>query len=674
MAQIEVARVLEDGTSGRPAVDRGLEVDAIDCARVAQIRKRPQHEPIDHAEHRGVGADAEPERQNDGDREPRRSTEPPECVPKVLMQRPGEPVTHLGRVAVLVDEIDSAEPQKVLMTTHDLAVRHDGCSIKAGPFGGLMSARSLTTAGVAVALTLGAAPLAAAQEHAHATESLGTVHFATSCRPAVAPQFDRAVALLHSFEFGAAIRGFETVLALDSTCAMADWGIALSRWSNPMAAGTRAPAQLQPGARCGREGGAARRHARASANACTRTRSAKLYDDYEHVDQRTRVVNYEHAMAALVAKQPADTEAKIFYAIALTASAPPTDKTYANQLKAGSMLESLWVKQPNHPGLAHYIIHTYDVPALAPRAKAAAERYARIAPSAAHALHMPSHTFTRVGQWDQSIETNSRSIDVARQESSIGEALHASDYLEYAYLQEGRDSAALATLRSVPALAAKFDVNAIAGAAPGSAGVFALAAIPARYALERRDWTRAASLELPAEANRFPWTAAMVYFGRGLGAAHTGDVTRAAASADSLSAIHDRLVKAGEPYWAEQVAIQELGVRAWIAVARKQGDSAVRLMSAAAQREDATEKSAVTPGPLAPARELLGDMQMELGRPADALVAYRSTLEREPNRFRSLDGAMRAAAASGDRATAERYRSLLRTLTAKADTPGRQIR
>lgn len=532
-----------------------------------------------------------------------------------------------------------------------------------------MSARSLTT-GTALALALGVAPFAASQEQARATESLGMVHFATTCAPAVAPQFDRAIALLHSFEFGAAIRGFETVLASDSTCAMAYWGIALSRWSNPMAAGTRAPAQLQPG----RE--AAAKAARFSGRASERERLyadavARLYDDYEHVDQRTRVVNYERAMADLVAKQPADTEAKIFYAIALTASAPPTDKTYANQLKAGSMLESLWVKQPNHPGLAHYIIHTYDAPALAPRAKAAAEQYARIAPSAAHALHMPSHTFTRVGQWDQSIETNSRSIDVARQENSIGEALHASDYLEYAYLQEGRDSAALAILRSLPALAAKFDVNAITGAAPGSAGVFALAAIPARYALERRDWARAVSLELPADANRFSWTAAIVYFARGLGAAHTGDVIRAAASADSLSAIHDRLVKAGEAYWAEQVAIQELGVRAWIEVARKQADSAVRLMSAAARREDATEKNAVTPGPLAPARELLGDMQLELGRPADALLAYRSTLEREPNRFRTLDGAMRAAAASGDRVAAERYRSMLRALTAKADSPGR---
>ncbi len=532
-----------------------------------------------------------------------------------------------------------------------------------------MPARLLAVLG-ATMLMFGVASQGMSQEHAHANESLGTVHFATSCRAEVAPRFDRAVALLHSFEFGAAIRGFEGVIAADSTCAMAHWGIALSRWTNPMAAGVRTPAQLQPG----RE--AASVAARLATRASERERLyadavGSLYSDYEHVDQRTRLVNYEHAMAALVAKQPADTEAKIFYAIALTASAPPTDKTYANQLKAGSMLESLWVKQPNHPGLAHYIIHTYDVPALAPRAKAAAERYARIAPSAAHALHMPSHTFTRVGLWDQSIETNHRSIDVARRENSIGEALHASDYIEYAYLQEGRDSAALAILNAVPTLAAKFDVNAITGAAPGSAGVFALAAIPARYALERNDWKRAAVLELPADANRFPWTAAMVYFARGLGAVHTGALDTVASSVDSLAAIALRLSQSGEGYWAQQVSVQMLGLRGWLALSQNRVDSALVWMQRAADSEDATDKNAVTPGPLAPARELLGDMLMEVGRPADALVAYRSTLEREPNRFRTLYGAMRAARASGDRAAADRYAAQLRTLTAKADRPGR---
>lgn len=504
---------------------------------------------------------------------------------------------------------------------------------------------------------------ASSQEHLHhhdATEKLGTVHFQTSCTPAVAPQFDRAVALLHSFEFGEAIRGFTQVLAADSTCAMAQWGIALSRWSNPMAAGTRGPAQLQPGR------AAAEEAKRLGARATEREREyadavSQLYADYEHFDQRTRVVAYEHAMADLVEKQPADTEAKIFYAIALTAAASPADKTYANQLKAGQILEPLWAAQPNHPGLAHYIIHTYDYPALADRARAAAERYSQIAPSAAHALHMPSHTFTRLGLWQESVESNRRSIDVALSTGSFGETLHASDYADYAYLQMRKLTEAKAVRDGLPALAKKFDVNAITGAAPGNAGVFALAAIPARYALERRDWPQAAKL-VPAPSP-FPWTEAMTYFARSLGATHTGDLGRARAAIDSLSAIQQRLQTKGESYWAEQVAIQRLGAQAWLDHAQHHDDTALAEMHEAADREDATEKSAVTPGPLAPARELLGDMLMELRRPKDALGEYRATLLKEPNRYHTLDGARRAALASGDEKAAAKYADQLRITT-----------
>ena len=284
---------------------------------------------------------------------------------------------------------------------------------------------------LATTLVLGFASAASAQEHVHShpgtAERLGTVHFATSCSAAAQPLFDRSVALLHSFEFAAAIKGFNEVLAADSSCAMAYWGIALSRWSNPMAAGNRSPEQL-------RQGRLAADAAKLSwVRASTRERGyinavAQLYNDFEHLDQRTRIVAYERAMGELAAREPADTEAKIFYAISLAASAPPTDKTYANQRKAGAILEPLWVKQPNHPGLAHYIIHSYDFPALASQAAAAARRYASIAPSAAHALHMPSHTFTRVGMWRESIDTNLRSIEVALRSESISEALHASDY------------------------------------------------------------------------------------------------------------------------------------------------------------------------------------------------------------------------------------------------------
>lgn len=498
------------------------------------------------------------------------------------------------------------------------------------------------------------------QHHGAPPEKLGTVHFATSCAPAVAPRFDRAVALLHSFEFGASIRAFNDVLAADSSCAMAYWGIALSRWSNPMAAGARAPAQLAQGR------AAAESASRSGANATERERAyidavGRLYADYEHVAQSARVDDYERAMAGLVAQQPADTEAAIFHAIALVASANPADKTYAKQLAAGAVLESLWVKQPDHPGLAHYIIHAYDYPALAGRASAAAARYSRIAPSAAHALHMPAHTFTRLGLWRESVDANRRSADAALRDSSIAEALHASDYMEYAYLQMRELGAARRVLETLPALAARFDVKAVTGAAPGSAGVFALAAIPARYALERRDWPAAA--RLVPRASGFPWTEAMAYFARALGAAHRGDTLAARASIDSLSAIRERLAAKGEPYWAEQVAIQQLAARAWLDHAAHRDSAALEGMRRAAEREDATEKSAVTPGPLAPARELLGEMLLESGRSAEALAAYRAALVREPNRYHALDGARRAAAAAGDRAAAARYAEQLRILT-----------
>ena len=303
--------------------------------------------------------------------------------------------------------------------------------------------------------TFAAVPAAGQDHHAtHAAEKLGTVRFPTSCAPAVAPRMDRAVALLHSFEFGASLRVFGEVLATDSTCAMAQWGRALSRWGNPMAAGNRAPAPLAEGRRFADDA------ARLADHASERERGyiaavGRLYRDYEHVDQSARVADYERAMADLVARQPSDTEARIFHAIALVATAEPTDKSYAKRRQAGAMLESLWVKQPAHPGLAHYIIHTYDIPALAPLAGEAARRYAVIAPTAAHAQHMPSHTFTRLGYWNESVRANRQSYDAAMRDSALAEVLHASDYMEYAYLQMRRDADARVVRDRVPAIAAR---------------------------------------------------------------------------------------------------------------------------------------------------------------------------------------------------------------------------
>lgn len=492
--------------------------------------------------------------------------------------------------------------------------------------------RRLSIAAAAVLCLLPARALT--QQHAHGTpEKLGTLHFATSCSPAVAPLFDRAVALLHSFEFGASIRAFNDVLASDSTCAMAHWGIALSRWSNPMAAGNRSPAQL----RLGKE--AADAALRLAAGASERERGyiqavGQLFEDFERRDQRTRIVAYERAMSDLAARHPADTEATIFHAIALAASASPTDKTYANQRRAGGILESLFAAHPDHPGLAHYIIHSYDYPPLADRAQAAARRYAGIAPAAAHALHMPSHTFTRVGMWEESVATNRRSMEAALATGSISEVLHAADYAMYAYLQMGKEAEARAVLDGLPALAARFDPNAITGAAPGSAGLFALAAIPARWALERRAWREAVALRPTPTA--FPYTEAMTYFARSLGASRTGDPAAARVAIDSLASIQQRLAARGEGFWAEQVAIQHLTAQAWLAFAERRFPTALARMREAAAREDATEKNAVTPGPLLPARELLGDMLMELRRPAEARAEYRATLRKEPNRRHAL--------------------------------------
>jgi hypothetical protein len=502
-----------------------------------------------------------------------------------------------------------------------------------------------------------------AQQHQHPAgeqERLGTVHFETSCAAQVAPTFDRAVALLHSFEFGASIAAFEQVLASDSTCAMAWWGIALGRWLNPMTPNIRPAPLLQRGRQAAEAG------ARIATRATSRERAylaavAKLYADHERLDQRARLLAYESAMSQLSAAYPDDPEARIFHALSLAASALPTDKTYANQLRAGAMLEEMFVKQPNHPGLAHYIIHSYDYPALADRAAAAAAKYADIAPSAAHALHMPSHTFTRVGMWRESVKTNQRSKEEAMRTGAISEALHAMDYAVYANLQMRRDSAVRALLREIPGLAARFDPDAVTGAAPGSAGVFALAAMPARYALERDAWSAAAAL--PAASTRFPYAEAMTYLARSIGATRIGDLDAAQAAADSLRAIHERLLVAREAYWAESVAIQHLSASAWLALARGQADSAEALMRQAAMREDATEKAAVTPGPLAPAREQLADLYLERKRYRDALTEYRASLKREPNRYRSLRGAMRSAAALGDSVTEAQYRQQLALLT-----------
>jgi hypothetical protein len=517
-------------------------------------------------------------------------------------------------------------------------------------------------------LPAAARPVAQDQHHeASGDRRLGTVHFATSCTAAAQGQFDRAVALLHSFEFGAAIEAFDATLRVDPGCTMAHWGIALCRWGNPFAARERPAAQLKSGLDAIDR--AKRTPPKTERERAYVAAAERLYAHFETTSQSARVVAYERAMAAVADKYPEDREASIFYALSLAASAPPSDTTYANQLKAGAILERLLPEQPDHPGIAHYIIHSYDVPPLAGRALEAARRYAAIAPGAPHALHMPSHTFTRLGYWQESIDANLAAAASARREGETAEELHAMDYLAYAYLQTARDDQVGRLLSALPEVSSRFDPENTGAAAPPLAGVFSMAAIPARYALERRAWEEAARL-IP-HASKYPYTEGMTYFARALGAAHTGELASARASIAALDDIRQRLDRERESYWADQVAIEHRAAQAWLALAEGRHSEALQVMRDAADREDRTEKNAVTPGPLAPARELLGDMLLQVNRPAEALREYAATLTKEPNRFRSVYGAGRAASLAGDTAAARRYFDQLVTICERADSPAR---
>ena len=510
-----------------------------------------------------------------------------------------------------------------------------------------------------VIAALAVAPLSAQESHQHGDAGkLGTVKFANSCSAAAQPDFARGMALLHSFEFGEAMDAFAAVLKTNPSCGIALWGTGVAQWSNPFSAALRPAAQLESGR-------ATLERAAATGAKTARERdfisAAKpLYDRFESVDQPTRGRAYRDAMAQLSAKYPDDPEAAAFYALSLTAAASPADKTYADQLKAGAILEKLWAAQPDHPGFPHYIIHSYDVPPLAPRAVEAARRYAKIAPAAPHALHMPSHTFTRLGYWQDSIDTNILSAAVARKVNAIGEELHANDYQTYAYLQSGQDAAARRVVDSLAEIMARRSAGHRLG----------------RAAARRRLCTRRHPGALRPRARRLGG-------GRGARSAHdavslcgrahvvrprprrrarSATCTAARAAVAELQKCVDRTTQAQETYWIEQLAIQRLGASAWLALAEGKTDEALAAMRAAADREDRTEKSAVSPGPLAPARELLGDMLLELKQPKAALAEYQKTMAKEPNRFRALAGGAAAAAQAGDRAASLKYYQQLLTI------------
>jgi tetratricopeptide (TPR) repeat protein len=522
--------------------------------------------------------------------------------------------------------------------------------------------------GYALSLLL-VAPAVSGAQHDHAGDKLGTVNFDTSCRPTTRADFSRAMALLHSFEFGPAIDAFNKVLALDPDCAIAYWGIALSQWSNPFG-GIKAGPLLERGLAAAQKGlgtGNPTPREKAYLNAVH-----QLYANASTVSHRDRTLAYAKAMEAVQRDYRDDVEARIFYALALDQSALPSDKTYALQLQAAEILEPLWKKYPDHPGLAHYIIHTFDYPALAPKALTAARRYSEIAPSSPHALHMPSHTFTRVGAWQDSVASNIKSEQESLRLNVIGEALHAMDYQAYAYLQMAQDQRAKALLERVKDVALKLDgPNVVQGAAPPMAGPYARNAVTARYALERAAWREAAGVTPVASA--FPNADAILHFARAIGLARSGQPGAAAGDVEKLAALRDALKAAKDEYWAEQVDIQRQVAAAWIAFASGRGDEAMRMMRAAADQEDATDKAAVSPGPIAPARELLGEMLLEAGNAKEALTAFEATMKKEPNRFRGAYGAARAAEALGNRTVARQYYRQVLEIAKDADTQRPEI-
>ena len=401
-----------------------------------------------------------------------------------------------------------------------------------------------------------------------------------------------------------------------------------------------------------------------------------FYKDSDKLDHRTRTVAYEKALERLHLQYPNDSEAAIFYALALNATAAPTDKTYANQRKAGEILEKVFSEQPDHPGVAHYIIHSYDNPALASRGITAAQRYTKIAPSVPHVQHMPSHIFTRIGLWQESIQSNLGAVAAskayaakAHPEAAYYEHLHALDYLAYAYLQGAQDREAKNVLDELRAIK-KVQPEAFQAA-------YAFAAIPARYALERRRWSEAAVLTVTPTTfpwSRFPWSEAVTHFARAMGSARSGNAANARKDIEKLESLQDALVKAKDSYWAKQVDIQRRVATAWYLRAQNNNEEALKLMQSAAELEDSTDKHPVTPAPIQPARELLGEMLLELGDPAQALKEFEASHRIEPNRFRGLYGAAKAAQASGDHEKTRHYYAKLVSLCERTDTDRPEIK
>lgn len=520
-------------------------------------------------------------------------------------------------------------------------------------------------------------PMRAQEMHPHThshgpSEKLGQVNFPVSCNAAARKQFNRATALLHSFWYEEAEKAFTAVAKEDPKCVMAHWGVAMSLYHPVWAPST--PAELQ-------KGWTAVEKAKSVEAKTDREKDyieaiEAFYKDSDRLDHRTRALAYEKAMERIYLKYPKDREAAIFYALAMLGTGPITDKSFANQKKAAGILNRVLPLEPRHPGVAHYLIHSFDYPQLAYLALPAARSYARIAPSSPHALHMPSHIFTRLGLWQESINSNLASAAAAKNHvarthpgAASFDQLHALDYLVYAYLQGGEDDKAAQILAQANEIT-KVDAENIAAA-------YAFTAIPARYALERRRWSEAGKLELrPASFpwERFRYAEAIIYFARAVGAARSGDPNAARRDVEKLSALQTALANAKDTYWANQVEIQRRAAAAWLAHAEGKSDEALTLMRSAAELEAASEKHPVTPGPIIPARELLGDLLLERKQPELALREFETSLRDSPRRFNGLYGAALASQLSGDRKKASAYYRKIVALIAYADSARPEFR
>ena len=498
---------------------------------------------------------------------------------------------------------------------------------------------------------------------------VGEVDFPTSCGAAAQKKFNQAVWILHSFWYDEAVKAFTVVTEIEPGCAMGYWGIAMSHWY---------PLWYPPNSAALKAGSDAVEKAMTAGPKTDRERDyiaaiTTFYRDNDKIDHRTRAIGYEKAMEQVHLRYPDDREAGVFYSLALIATAPPTDKTYANQKKAVAILEKVRAELPDHPGVAHYLIHANDSPDLAEDGLTAALCYADIAPAVPHALHMPSHIFTRLGMWRQSIDANRASIAAAltyvREELGSdafdGETVHSMDYLEYAYLQTGQDREARQVVEELRSFGR--------AKGPNLPMAYAIAAIPARFAVERRNWPEAAALTPPAMPfpwERFPWAEAMISYTRALGMARTGNIAGAETEVAKLQSLKQKLDQAKDDYWAKQVEVQRLAASGILARAKGDDKQAVELVRAAAELDATMDKHPATPAEVMPARELLADLLLDLNDPAAALKEYEMSLRTDRNRFRSVLGMARAAKQSGDTAKArEAYGKLVTLASTDTDRP-----